>query len=239
MKVTLLIPTLNEIEGMRAIMPRINRNWCDQTIILDGGSIDGTIEYAKEHGYFVYVQKNKGFRQGYNEVISYIEGDVVMTFSPDGNSIPELIPDLIEKMQEDYDMVIASRYLKGAKSQDDDLVTAFGNWFFTRTVNLLHGGHYTDSLGIFRAFKTELISLLELDKDEGYAVVERLFNTRVSWEPLLSVRAAKCKLNIFEIPGDEPPRIGGKRKLQVLKWGAAYYFQFLREVFCWRKRIKK
>lgn len=237
MKVTLLIPTLNEIDGMKAIMPRINRTWCEQIIILDGGSTDGTIEYAKEHGYFVYVQKNKGFRQGYNEVIPYIEGDVVLTFSPDGNSIPELIPPLVEKMKEGYDMVIASRYLKGAKSQDDDLVTAFGNWLFTWTINFLHRGHYTDSLGIFRGFKTELISFLELDKDEGYATVEKLFNTRVSWEPLLSVRAAKCRLKITEIPGDEPARIGGKRKLQVFKWGAAYYFQFFREIFCWRKKL--
>ncbi len=236
MKVTLLIPTLNEIEGMKAIMPRINKNWCDQIIILDGSSTDGTIEYARGQGYFVYVQKKKGFRQGYNEIVPYIQGDVVLTFSPDGNSIPELIPDLIKKMKDGYDMVIASRYLEGAKSQDDDLVTAFGNWLFTRTINLLHGGHYTDSLGIFRAFKTDLISSLELNKDEGYVFVEKLFNTRVSWEPLLSVRAAKCKLNISEIPGDEPARIGGKRKLQVLKWGAAYYFQFFREVFCWRKQ---
>lgn len=239
MKVTLLVPTLNEVEGMRAIMPRVNKNWCDQIIILDGGSTDGTLEYAKEHGYFVYLQKSKGFRQGYTEVVPYIEGEVVVTFSPDGNSIPELIPVLIEKMKQGYDMAIASRYLKDAKSQDDDLITAFGNWFFTRTINLLHGSHYTDSLVIFRAYKTKLITLLDLDKDEGYAIFERLFNTLVSWEPLLSVRAAKCRLKIIEIPGDEPARIGGKRKLQVLKWGAAYYLQFFREIFCWRKQVKK
>jgi len=54
MKITLLIPTLNEIDGMKIIMPRIRREWYDQMIILDGGSADGTIEYARESGYFVY-----------------------------------------------------------------------------------------------------------------------------------------------------------------------------------------
>jgi hypothetical protein len=39
---------------------------------------------------------------------------------------------------------------------------------------------------------------------------------------------------VAEIPGSEPPRIGGARKLQVLRWGAAYYFQFLRDAICWR-----
>jgi len=235
MKTTLLIPTLNEIDGMKEIMPKIKKEWCEQIIILDGGSTDGTIEYAKENGYFVYVQQKPGFRHGYTEVLPYIEGDIVITFSPDGNSIPELIPPLIAKMKEGYDMVIASRYLEGAKSEDDDLVTAFGNWLFTRTVNFLYQGHYTDAMVIYRAYKTRLIYDLELNKDEGYSTAEKLFRTQVSWEPLLSVRAIKRKLRITEIPGDEPPRIGGVRKLKILKWGAVYYFQFFRELFCWRR----
>ena len=219
---------------MRAIMPQIKKEWCDQIIILDGGSTDGTIEYARDNGYFVYVQKKKGFRHAYIEVLPYIEGDVIITFSPDGNSIPELIPELIQKMAEGYDMVIASRYLGDAKSEDDDLITAFGNWLFTGTVNLLFRAHYTDAMVILRAYKKQLIYDLALDKDKSYELPEKLFNTRISLEPLLSVRAAKRKLKVAEIPGPEPPRIGGERKLQIWRWGAAYYFQFIREVFGWR-----
>ncbi len=234
MKVTLVVPTLNEIDGIKQIMPRVKREWCDQIIILDGGSTDGTIEYAKKNGYFVYVQKKPGFRNAYTEVLPYIKGDVIITFSPDGNSIPELIPTVIHKIKEGYDVVIVSRYLNGAKSEDDDIVTAFGNWFFTKTVNVLYGSTYTDVMVIFRAYKTTVIRDLELDKEEGYATAEKLFHTKISLEPLLSVRAAKRKLKVAEIPGDEPPRIGGERKLQVLKWGAAYYFQFIREKFFWK-----
>ena len=231
---TLLVMTLNELEGMKTIMPRVRPEWCDQIIVVDGGSTDGTIEWARAHGYTVYVQKRRGFRHAYTEVWPMITGDVVLTFSPDGNSIAELIPDILAKMREGYDMVIASRYLGPAKSEDDDIVTGFGNWLFTNTVNLLHGGRYTDAMVIFRAYRRSLPEELDLDKDEGYALAERLFRTNISWEPLLSVRAAKRKLRVGEIPGDEPPRIGGERKLKVLKWGAAYYFQFVREVFCWK-----
>jgi len=231
MKVTLLVMTLNEIQGMRVIMPRVKREWCDQIIVVDGGSTDGTIEYARDRGYLVYVQKQLGFRHAYAEVLPFVEGDVILTFSPDGNCIPELIPALIEKMQADYDMVIGSRYIKGAKSEDDDLITAFGNWFFTKTVNVLHGGQYTDVMGIFRAYRKQLIFDLELDRDDRYVTAERIFRTKISWEPLLSVRAAKMGLRIAEIPADEPRRLGGQRKLKVFKWGGAYYFQFLREKF--------
>lgn len=234
MTTTLLVMTLNEIDGMKVIMPQINPSWVDQIIIVDGGSNDGTIEWARESGYHVYVQKEKGFRHAYTEVWPLIEGDIVITFSPDGNSVPALIPVLTTKIAEGYDMVIASRYLHGAKSEDDDIVTAFGNWLFTKTVNVLHGGNYTDVMVIYRAYKKSLADELGLHRDDAYTLPERLFRTKISWEPLLSVRAAKKNLRVTEVPGDEPPRIGGERKLQVLRWGAAYYFQFFRELWFWR-----
>ncbi len=232
--VTLVVPTLNEIDGMKVIMPRIERRWIDQILILDGGSTDGTIEWAREHGYEVIVQTEPGIRQAYMEALPHIRGDVIITFSPDGNSVPELIPALIDKMREGYDMVIASRYLGPARSEDDDLITGFGNWLFTRTVNLLHRGHYTDVMVIFRAYRKQLIYDLELDQDRWYRAPEKWCRCRLSWEPMLSARAARRRLKVAEIPGPEPPRIGGQRKLQIWRWGASYYFQFLRDALLWR-----
>jgi hypothetical protein len=163
-----------------------------------------------------------------------VKGDLILTFSPDGNSPVKSIPLLIEKMKDGYDLVIGSRYLDDAKSYDDDLITGFGNWLFTKTVNLLHRGQHTDVMVILRIFKKTLISDLDLNKEEAYSLPEKLFKTKISWEPLMSVRAAKRKLKIGEIPIDEPERIGGERKLQILRWGAAYYFQFLWEKFFWK-----
>lgn len=234
MKVTLLIPTLNEVNGMKAIMPQIKPEWYDQLLIVDGQSTDGTIEYARSQGYEVVIQQKKGMRHAYMEALPHVRGDVILTFSPDGNSIPNLIPACIAKLKEGYDMVIVSRYKEGAKSYDDDAVTSFGNKLFTTTINLLHGAHYTDAMVIYRAYPTRLITELDLDKDSSYAFEERLFKTNISWEPLLSVRAAKRQLKIAEIPGDEPAREGGERKLQVMRWGAAYMWQVFREVFVWK-----
>ena len=192
MKTTLLIMTLNEIDGMKAIMPRIDRAWVDQILVIDGGSTDGTVEWARENDYQVHQQKQTSIRMGYKEAWHLIEGDVVMTFSPDGNSIPEKIPEVFAKMREGSEMVVAARYLGDATSDDDDIITGFGNWFYTRTANLLFGANDADVMVIFRAYRKDLIHQLGLLDDDAFNWVERLFGcpyATLSWEPILSVRA--------------------------------------------------
>ncbi len=219
MKVSLIIFTLNEIDGMKVIMPQIKREWFDELIIVDGGSTDGTIEYAKTHQYPIFIQNEKGAGAAFIEAIEKISGDVVITFSPDGNSMPELIPNLVKEMEKGFDMVIASRYYKGAKSYDDDVITAFGNWMFTFIVNLLFSSHLTDSLVMYRAFRRKIVYDLQINEKT------------TSWGTQILVRAIKKKLKIGEIPGDEPPRIGGVRKMSPLKNGIKELKMILKEFF--------
>jgi len=239
-KTTLLVMTLNEVEGMKVIMPRIHREWVDQILIVDGGSTDGTLEWARTQGYEVYVQQRPGFRSAYQEVWPRITGDVVIYFTPDGNSIPEVIPELTSKIEEGFDLVIASRYLEGAHSEDDDFVTRFGNWLFRTLSNLLlkpkGSARITDPLVMLRAHRKDLPGRLGIDRPEPFEGLERIFQTRVDWIPLMSMRALKTGIRWCEIPADEPPRIGGKRKLKIFQWGAVYLFQLFREGWKNQKR---
>ena len=226
---SLLIFTLNELEGMKCILPKIKSNWVDEIIVIDGGSTDGTIEYALEKGLKLHIQQREGLRHAYREILSQITTDYVIPFSPDGNSLPEKIPELIIEANKGYSMVTCSRYLPPAKSYDDDVITAFGNWIFTKSINFFHGSRYTDAMVMYRAIKTDVFQTLGLLDDAPYDLPEKLFRTKICLMPLLSIRAARFRLPVTEIPGDEPPRIGGERKLKIIKWGLAYYSQVLLE----------
>tara|TARA_Y100000031_G_C8249247_1_gene399658 strand:+ start:3553 stop:3846 length:294 start_codon:yes stop_codon:yes gene_type:complete len=84
--------TINEVVGMKAIMPNVDDNLFDQIIVSDYQSTDGTIEWAKQQGYLVVNQQKPGLRNAFIEALPYVEGDIVVTFSPDGNSVAERLP---------------------------------------------------------------------------------------------------------------------------------------------------
>src|SRR5262245_37031353 len=150
--VTLFMPVLNEITGLRAILPRIRPEWCDQILMVDGGSRDGSLDYAREYGCETYVQRRPGIRFAYIEAWPLIRGDIVATFSPDGNCPPEAIPRLTAAMREGYDMVIASRYLGGLRSEDDGVVTRLGKWMFTWFISVTRGGYCSGVHGLMKAW---------------------------------------------------------------------------------------
>ena len=230
---TLLIFTLNEIEGCKAILPQIDRSLFQQILVVDAHSTDGTPDWCRQQGFEVFTQSRTGLRQAYLEVLPRITGDYFIAFSPDGNSLADKLPELVAKLKEGYDLVIVSRYLGEAKSADDNVVTGFGNWMFTRLVNLLHRGHYTDVMVMYRGLRTSLMHALRLDDPDDFLTkwTGKIFFATMGNEPLMSARAARAGYKVGEIAGDEPPRIGGKAKLKVFRWGLATGFQFLLEAF--------
>ncbi len=203
----MIAPTINELEGLRLTLPRLDKNIIDEIIVADKNSTDGTVEYCKENGYRVYHQQSRGYGAAVMEVIAMTDADVIIGFCPDGSSIPEKIPDLLEKINEGYDLVIASRYKDGAKSYDDDAVTQLGNWFFTTLINILFRAHYTDTLVGFRAYRRSAYNSIKMNTGA------------FAWTAQQSIQFAKAGLKVAEIGADEPARVGSPRKMNPLKAG--------------------
>jgi len=221
MTVTIIVFTLNEIEGVRVTLPRIKKEWYDQIIIVDGGSTDGTIEYAQQQGFDVFVQSKPGISTAFREALSRCTSDIVVMFAPDGNSVPEDIPALVNTVSQGYDIAIGSRYYNGAKSADDDLITSFGNWMFTTLFNVLFGTRIKDVLNMYRAYRVDMLKKLDISTDLD------------SWGTQILAQAVRLRYKYIEIPSEEPKRIGGTRKMQPLKNGwmelKTILFEFFRK----------
>ena len=221
-KVTLLLPTLNEIEAVSVVVPQIRKEWADEFICIDGGSTDGTVDFMKAHGFSIHAQSGRGFGQGMLEGMHAATGDIVVEFMPDGNSRAEDIPRIIAKMREGYDLVVASRYADGARSDDDDWLTGIGNGMFTTIVNVLFWSNYTDVLTGFRAYRRSKFLQLEMD------------TPGLSWPAQSCMRAARAGLRIADMGADEPKRIGGVRKMKPFKTGMEISLLILRDFLFYR-----
>ena len=176
-------------------------------------------------------------RSRYREAFLASKSDYFITFQPDGNCIPELIPGLLEQLPKGYDIVFVSRFLPPAKSQDDTWVTALGNWMFTAIINVLFGGRFTDTLGGFRALRREAVLRMGLHEQLNEHWIRKKYSLMSTWEVGGCIRAAKLKLNVLEIPGDEPPRIGGTSKLKIVRNGSLVVLNILYELATGKKHL--
>jgi glycosyltransferase involved in cell wall biosynthesis len=208
--VALLIPTLNEIEGLKAIVPHLDRSLVDDVVVIDGGSTDGTVEYAYEQGFSVASQTRRGLAAAVFDIAQGLSHDFLVEFSPDGNCKAEQVGELLAKLREGYDHVVVSRYLGDAVSEDDHLISAFGNWMFSRLMRPLANFPVTDALNIYRVWRREIA----LDPDFEFYLRGPVL------EPLVTGYCGLKGLRSAEIPGDEPPRIGGATKRSIIYNGS-------------------
>src|SRR5438045_3913775 len=121
--IALLLPTLNELKGLEATIPFIDRSLVDDIIVVDGRSQDGTVEYAIKMGLTVATQLRRGLHHAIFDVARALPHDYVIEFSPDGNCKVEQLPELVAMLRKGYDQVVVSRYLGHAVSEDDHAIT--------------------------------------------------------------------------------------------------------------------
>lgn len=218
---TLVILTLNEIEGVKALFPRIPFDKADEVLVIDGGSQDGTIEFFKEKGIPVHIQEIRGRGEAFRLACKVSKGNDLLFFSPDGNEDPQDIPKLFKLLEEGYDLAVGSRFLSGSRNDEAEKLLplrAWANRIFTILANIFFKGKMADTINGYRAIKKDKFMLLNLNAS-GFAI-----------EYQMSIRAMKLKFRIAEIPTIEGDRIGGESTAYSIPTGLKILKIFLREL---------
>lgn len=217
-KISIVIPTLNEETGIREVLHGIPYRELAQpeVLVVDGGSVDGTIEVARGLGVTVILQSKKGYEQAILEGAKHARGDIIVFIDGDGVYDPREIPKMLDFMKsQNADMVIGNRYLGVREPGDFPSLRDFGNRLFTFMINLLLGMGITDFFSGFTALRKELFG-----KIEGKISEPARFSIIAS--------AYRSKGKIVEAPITYYPRLG-KSKMSTIHSGFRILKQILKE----------
>ena len=233
MKVTVIIPTYNEIENIDSILKAVRSSVPEaELFVVDDNSPDGTGQQAEktanEIGRVQVLHRpgKEGLGTAYRDAFKLVlagDTDVIITMDADFSHDPQTIPSFLEAIRNGAEIVVGSRYIKDGMSV---------NWPLHRLLLSKWGNRYTafmlrinvhDCTTGFRAFTTDAIKKINILKtiSEGYSFgTETLFRAS---------RLSKCQ--IVEVPIIFHDRKYGKSKMNgriiresmllVTRWGIA------------------
>lgn len=199
-----LIPIINEGNRIHMELKRAKKynvsNFAD-IVICDGGSTDGCTDESilrKLRVNTLLIKKDEGkqgaqlrmgiwwaLKRGYKGIITI-----------DGNNKDSIedVPHFIEKLQEGYDLVQGSRFVKGGRAINTPIIrTVSVKLIHAPIISLTARQRFTDTTNAYRAYSRKYLT------DERVQPLRDIFMT---YELLayLSVRATQIGLKACEIP---------------------------------------
>jgi glycosyltransferase involved in cell wall biosynthesis len=208
MKVSVIIPALNEEDSLPGLLAAIPEEAVNEIIVVDNGSTDRTAAVARHCGARVVSENCRGygaacwagFKATQGEILVFMDGDE--SFSP--VEIPKLTAPII---QGEADLVLGSRTLRAEDLRAVPLHARLGNRLVAGLIGLVSHVWPTD-LGPFRAVRREALECLDM-KERTYG-----------WPSEMIIKAAKVGCKILEVPVSYRSRTGGKSKVSGNFWGS-------------------
>jgi glycosyltransferase involved in cell wall biosynthesis len=207
-KVSVVIPALNEAKNLPHVLPRIP-SWVHEVLLVDGHSTDDTIEVAQQlrEDVCIVYQEGRGKGAALRSGFAVAQGDIIVMLDADGSTDPAEIPLFVGALLAGADFVKGSRFLQGGGTADMPLYRKLGNLSFVMGVRMLFGGSYSDLCYGYNAFWKDALSRLHLYGD-GFEI-----------ETLMNIQALRSGLKVAEVPSFEAERVHGVGRLRSIPDG--------------------
>jgi len=220
---TLVIPAKYEATTLPIVLKEIKElNLSCKKIVVVPRYDKETIKVLESTDCEIVIQKGEGFGNALIEGLSHSSTKYSCIFNADGSFDPKYLSEMLNKNQDNFEFVFSTRYKKPGGSDDDTILTFFGNYFFTFLCKLLFKLNISDVLYTYVMGKTDSFKNLALNYNDFTFCVE------------LPIKAKFKSLRMFDFPSYERPRISGKKKVNELKDGFLILISILR-LFIFKK----
>jgi glycosyltransferase involved in cell wall biosynthesis len=187
-RIIVVFPAYNAERTLVQTHTDIPHLYVDETILVDDGSHDGTVELAHSIGIRTFVhEKNMGY--GANQKTCYREAlrlgaDIVVMVHPDYQYSPKLVAAMASLISSGhYDVALGSRILGGGALKGGmPLYKYVANRFLTLVQNLLCGAKLSEYHTGFRAFSAEVLRSLPLEENSDDFIFDNQMLAQAMWQ---------------------------------------------------------
>ena len=201
--ITVIIPCLNEEQGIEQIMRRMPE-FVDETIVVDNGSTDRTSDVANRYGAKVIREDVRGYGRAYKTGFASACGDLIITLDGDQSYPPDAISYLLEAfLHLDVDFLNTSRFpVRDRKAMS--FMNKLGNLILSLAMSILYFRWVRDSQSGMWVFRRSILKNMKLTSDSmafsEEVKIEALKSNRVRFAEIsiqYSSRLGETKLNLW------------------------------------------
>jgi glycosyltransferase involved in cell wall biosynthesis len=227
MNLTIIIPAHNEEKNIRNLLMKLQGVSIKpfEIIIIDDYSSDGTYEAVKGilrecPGLVLAInQYEKGFANALRTGFDLAANEVVIPVMADLCDEIDIIAKMYNEIIRGYDVVCASRYMKGGRREKGDFFKTFFSVCFNKLVRFITKIPCSDTSNAFKAYRKNILRDMDL-KSKSF---------EISAEILLNAYFSKYK--ITELPTVYKKRTCGKSHFVLIRDGMRFLRMLLPIIF--------
>lgn len=224
MKLSVVIPACNEEGQIEETVRNLHSTLIvsqieNEILIINDNSKDDTENILKkvcielQHVRYLNNKGPNGFGFAVRCGLENFNGDAVAIYMADGSDLPEDVVRFFKKLEEGYDCVFGSRFMKGGKVIDYPLIKLVINRLANIFISLIFQMRYNDTTNAFKLYRSHVIQGLK-------PFLSHHFNLTVE----LPLKAIVRGYSFAVIPNTWTNRKTGESKLKIKEMGSRYLF---------------
>jgi glycosyltransferase involved in cell wall biosynthesis len=201
--VSAVIPCLDEEAAIARVVTSVFAQNVSEVVVVDGGSLDGTVDQAVNAGARVIVEPRRGYGRAIQAGIASVrkDADIVVFLDGDGSDPAEFIPDLLSPIIAGQAVFVLGSRVRGERETGSltpqQIIAAHVGQVL---LFLVYRVRFSD-LSPFRAIRRDVLDRLGMS-DVTYG-----------WNLEMLMRLAAAGLPTLEVAVGQRRRIGGVSKV--------------------------